>query len=256
MDDISKNNLALMYNKSYEKFTPDYLEDNFEEVKKFALENVDTLKKFFENYCEQFNFPLKNKEDVRILDLGCGIGGLSLYLAKRGFDVSSLDISSLALTILESLFNEEGVAFKTYCSDVTKKDLRLNEKFDLIIDSHLLHCLTSPLDRERYFSFVKNHLDIEGKYLLETMAYHSKIQTPVGYSFDDNYSLWQNIDKNEVEVRKILPSIELENEILNSGLKIHYLYYHSELSFNVFTDYPTYPVQYLPKTIRIGASLS
>lgn len=250
------SDLYLMYNKSYEKFTPDYLEENLAEVKRFAMENVETLRVFFESYCQQFHFPQRPKEETKILDLGAGIGGMSLYLTKRGFDVASLDISSLALTILETLLNAEGLPFKTYCSDITAENLELGEKFDLIFDSHLLHCLTRPEDRERYFTFVKKHLKQDGLFLLETMAYHSKMQIPVGHSFDEDFILWQEINAREVPVRKILPSIELENEILNSDFKIHYLYYHSELSFQVFPDYPDYPAQYLPKTIRLGAALN
>jgi len=35
----------------------------------------------------------------RVLDIGCGVGRVALYLQKRGFDVSGIDISPLAVKV-------------------------------------------------------------------------------------------------------------------------------------------------------------
>jgi hypothetical protein len=86
------------------------------------------------------------------------------------------------------------------------------------------------------------------------MAFHSGIQVPVNYRFDEDHVLWKDIQDTEIMVRKIAPSVEIEDEIKISGLQINYLYYHSELSFSAFSEYDDYPFQFLPKTIRLTAA--
>jgi hypothetical protein len=47
----------------------------------------------------------------------------------------------------------------------------------------------------------------------------------------------------------------IEEEFKKAGMKINYLFFHNELSFNVFDDYQNYPLEFLPKTIRMSVSL-
>jgi 2-polyprenyl-3-methyl-5-hydroxy-6-metoxy-1,4-benzoquinol methylase len=35
----------------------------------------------------------------RVLDIGCGAGRVALYLQKKGFDVSGIDVSPLAVKV-------------------------------------------------------------------------------------------------------------------------------------------------------------
>ena len=83
------------------------------------------------------------------------------------------------------------------------------------------------------------------------MAFHTGIQVPLEYRFDEDHILWKEINDKEIMIRKISPSLELEEELKSSGFSINYLYYHSELSFCAFSEYKDYPFQFLPKTIRL-----
>ena len=40
---------------------------------------------------------LKQKSSGKVLDLGCGQGGLALDLAQKGFEVTCVDISKVAI---------------------------------------------------------------------------------------------------------------------------------------------------------------
>jgi len=243
------------YNDTYSKYTPDWFEDsNTKAADRYLQENSQSLINYIESYCEQFQ---KSLYGLKILDLGCGFGGVSLYLSKKGAFVTGIDIASLAISGAKEI-----AVRKMNCNEIDYRvdDICSSDKnhkygdYDLIIDSHLLHCLTDDGDRKSYFDFVYNHLATEGLYLLESMVYNAAIQTPIGFHMDDHFILWQELeDKSELPVRKIVQSIDLENEIMQSGLTINYLYYHAELSFNVFSGYENYPHKYLPKTVRLSA---
>lgn len=252
------------YEKSYQKFTPDWLA-NDNEVSEYLAINSETLINYYEDYADQFNFPHKDFRDLKVLDLGCGLGGLSIYFAQKGAAVTGVDISSLAISSAQTIAANKGLEIQYLNMDVCEFHESIDQ-FDLIIDSHLLHCITENDRRNGYWSFVNRHLTKNGIILLETMCYQDQLEIPVGYSFDENYTLWQDLKitnsdyenveyaEHELPIRKLLPSIEIEKEIKSNHFNIHYLYYHAELSFDVFSEYKNYPHKHLPKTLRIAAT--
>lgn len=241
-----------IFNKAYKKYTPDYTINHLEKIKEEALQNAETLITFFEKFEEQFATSINYDS---FLDLGSGLGGLSLYFARRGFKVSSLDVSSIALSVLSEILGSENLSTKLIKGNVTQ-NLNLQDKFSLIMDSHLLHCIVERDSRQNYFNFVKNHLVPGGIFLLETMVFHNKISLPVHYSIDQDLTLYKTFEEGELPIRKILTSLEIEEELKEAGFEIFYLYYHSELSFNVCPEYENYPHEFLPKTLRVAAKLS
>jgi 2-polyprenyl-3-methyl-5-hydroxy-6-metoxy-1,4-benzoquinol methylase len=95
---------------------------------------------FFRKAHVKFNQLLGNIEGKRILDVGCGVGRLSFYLASKGADVTGIDLSN---------------NFIKHCKEMaTKLKLTLNfkemnaqlpefpeESFDIIVGSRIIHHL-------------------------------------------------------------------------------------------------------------------
>jgi tellurite methyltransferase len=60
---------------------------------------------------------LDKSKIMDVLDLGCGIGRHSLYLAGQGFSVTALDYSSIALTVLRQQMIERRVRIEIVKGD-------------------------------------------------------------------------------------------------------------------------------------------
>lgn len=71
------------------------------------------------------------------LDLACGLGGNSIYLAKAGLRVSALDISQVALDKLSDAAKTLALPIETHLVDIERSPLP-NNHFDCIVVSYFL----------------------------------------------------------------------------------------------------------------------
>jgi len=82
---------------------------------------------------------LKYKKKGKILELGCGEGGTSLGLAKKGFDVACMDISKTAISKIKEKAKKERIQINAICADL--ESYKINGKYDIIIGSGFFHFL-------------------------------------------------------------------------------------------------------------------
>ena len=84
---------------------------------------------------------LKYKKSGTVLDLGCGTGRHSLFLAKRGFKVIALDNNKEKLAELKAKAKTQGLRVSIIKADIER--YRFPRKFDIIIATMLLHFLST-----------------------------------------------------------------------------------------------------------------
>jgi 2-polyprenyl-3-methyl-5-hydroxy-6-metoxy-1,4-benzoquinol methylase len=192
----------------------------------------------------------KDWNGIKVLELGAGRGGVGLHLARLGADVTLVDFSPSAIEQAEKVFSVEGLPVKTLVADVTYPDVQLTEKYDIIVDSHLLHCLTGDPDRTSYYGLVRDHLAPHGIFVVETMVHRKKLFVPDGFMFDQNFVLWQMFGK-WTPVRKIMDSLDLEAELKSVGFNIVYFMYYAQYSFVPHKSFMEIPNEVLPAAVRL-----
>ncbi len=241
-------------NLAYAQFTPDAFEgEGLKQTLNYAQENIQTILSFIQQFEEQFQ--ITDYQGKTVLETGCGLGLLGHYFAKRGAIVTSVDVSPLAIAHAKVLAETQGLDIEYFCQDLAQENVNLG-LFDFVVDAHLLHCLADDAHRNQYLINVKNCLAPQGYFLIETMCYHPKISIPVGYCFDENNVVSKEWEDSIVAYRKIADSLTIEQELKQAELNIHYLYYHAELSFDIYPDLKNIPLVELPKTLRIATQRS
>ncbi|TDV50881.1 class I SAM-dependent methyltransferase [Actinophytocola oryzae] len=95
----------------------------------------------------------------RALDLGCGPGRNTLYLAANGFSVDGVDLSATALEWAGERAAETGADVRFRQGDAFELDL--GGPYDLIYDAGCFHHL-APHRRVSYLSLVDRYLGVGG----------------------------------------------------------------------------------------------
>ncbi len=82
----------------------------------------------------------------RALDIGCGTGRNAIYLARRGWDVTGVDLVGHAVATGRRRAAAAGVSVRLVAGDVTRlEELDLGGGYALLLDSGCYHAV--PMDR-------------------------------------------------------------------------------------------------------------
>lgn len=110
----------------------------------------------------------QRKTKGRALDIGCGTGVFSIYLAKLGYEVTGLDIVDKALDITRQSAREAGVEVEVVKADLMTWSPRA--RYDLVIDFGCLHSFGNPGERRAYRNQLLSWLGDQGDYVLRHWA--------------------------------------------------------------------------------------
>jgi cyclopropane fatty-acyl-phospholipid synthase-like methyltransferase len=98
----------------------------------------------------------------RVLDVGCGTGENTLYLAERGYQVMGVDLSPRAIAKARDKAEARGLEVNFVVHDALQLDI-LGLEFDTVIDSGLFHVFNDE-DRSRFAESVAGVLTSGGYY--------------------------------------------------------------------------------------------
>lgn len=154
----------------------EYLQ-NFELADFSLAQDFSSLKSFYQSRV-QAKYPHQT-----ILEAGCGRGEFTLWLIEQGYTVWGCD--RVAATLPQVPFIHQDLL----------KPLNTDQKFDLIIDSHLFHCLVFDQERELYLCNLKSALNPKGIIMIECLGKLQK-SNPAHYLIQENGVMWARTEKN------------------------------------------------------------
>ncbi len=98
----------------------------------------------------------------RVLDLGCGSGGLTVALAESGADCLGIDHNAQLIAEAEKMAATRGATARFLVADVIQMD-NFEETFDLVILSEVVEHLVNWSNVEALLGWCREHLANNGK---------------------------------------------------------------------------------------------
>lgn len=106
--------------------------------------------------------------ESKILEVGCGMGAESAFLAARGMNVVAMDLSEAAIENCKKLSDIYGVHVDWIAADFLTSDL-FNEEFDIITDQGCFHHMHEE-ERALYAQKVLKYLKPGGMFILRAFS--------------------------------------------------------------------------------------
>lgn len=105
----------------------------------------------------------------KALDLCCGAGTNPIYLAKKGFEVTALDVSDKAMEYAKEAASKEGVDMFLIVADFLKLPL-VSSGFNFVFDFGCFHHVDVE-DRNSFIKGVHRVLKPRGTYMMTCFSY-------------------------------------------------------------------------------------
>lgn len=163
-----------------------------------------TMRPFLERALERIGSP---QPGARALDVGCGTGPVAAVLHERGYLTTGIDVSETAVRLARQ--QVPGAQFAVQDA-LTMPGA---ECFELVVDSHCLHCIVRDEHRRAFLSTLHRLLVPGGQLIVDTMVNHR------GVRFDDPHfwldqagTLWRELpaelmsdDQKSIGERQMTP---------------------------------------------------
>ncbi len=134
-----------------------------------------------------------DRQGRRALEVGCGTGPVSCFLAAHGFTVDGIDISASAIAMAHRHADMRQLQVRFVVADICNMPPGFGP-YDLIVDGHCLHCLAHNASRQRALAAIRLLLKDAGVFIVEMMVWHDKLRIGQRYRIDDDGMLWLRID--------------------------------------------------------------
>lgn len=173
-------------------------------------EIIQTLKKILDKY-----------EKLKILDYGCGVGTISLYLASRGHNVIGLDVSKNAIKAAKT--NAKKLKLKNvkfFLADKINRN-KMKKMFDLVL---MIEVIEHVPDDKKVIKEVSSYLKKDGYLILTTPS----IEAPL-YKL----GLLKSFDEKVGHLRRYT-QLNLTQLVGNAEIKIIKFSVHESILRNFF----------------------
>lgn len=166
--------------------------------------NKDNPVPFFENIPDEnlisyFDSGILNKG--KALDIGCGNGRNSLYLAQNGWDVIGIDFSNTTIEWAIETAKASSINVDFLCQSIFEFENEL-DSFDFIYDSGCFHHI-KPHRRNQYLNIILKYLKKDGYFSMT--CFNLKGGANISdYDVYRDYSMHGGLGFTEYKLKKIL----------------------------------------------------
>ncbi len=101
------------------------------------------------------------KENIHILDIGCGAGELSVILSEHGYKVTGIDISDVAIVKARRLNEDRNTKVNFLVSDI----FQIEGKFDIILCKLVFAFIE---DKEVFLDKIKCLMNANSSFIIST----------------------------------------------------------------------------------------
>lgn len=123
------------------------------------------------------------------IDLGCGTGNESIYLATKGFTVTGVDISEKAVLAARNKAKQANVGCTFVPANIL--DIPIKQKYDFALDRACFHFL-DPNERNIYIENVSSLLNTNGTFLLIVSSDQESPKNVYQFSKEEIHKLFAN----------------------------------------------------------------
>ncbi|WFA09892.1 class I SAM-dependent methyltransferase [Tissierella sp. Yu-01] len=165
--------------------------------------------KYIEEIYKRYN--LKPKD---ILEMACGTGNLSYYLAKKRYNLVCFDLSQEMLT---KAYEKLGRFNNVKILNQNMINFNINKKFDSVISiCDSMNYITTDEELANCFKNVYNHLKPNGIFIFDINSYY-KLKNIIGNNTfiedrEDIFYTWQNYYDNNKDICEFYLTFFEENK--------------------------------------------
>ena len=147
-------------------------------------------------------FKKFNIDPSRILEMACGTGNLSYYLAKEGYDLTCFDLSS---DMLAKAYKKLRKYKNVEIMNQNMIDFNLKKTYDGIISiCDSINYITKKEDLEKTFENVWKHLEKDGIFIFDINSYY-KLKHIIGNNTfiedrEDVFYIWENFYNEKEDI--------------------------------------------------------
>lgn len=217
LEHLESNNFIKSYDDAYSR-----VRESSSNI--FTDRSVSSLLNFTSVSLKKFHhLPLN---ELNVLEAGCGWGQVTKNLSSYVKNLTAVDFSPVAMKLAQKNLREKKNV-NLQCMNIC--DLEVEDSFDAIIDSHLIHCLLLDEERKKYLKNMASSLKKNGLLVAETMISHHSLNIEDPYYIDSSGILWQRSSQvlSDRPLKRIRSAKEIESELIESGLKVIYFMAYS-----------------------------
>ncbi len=165
----------------------------------------------------------------KIIDMACGAGRHAVILARKGFEVTGVDLSEKLISIARSISAKENLNVKFILSDI--RNFLSEDKFDLVLN--LFTSFGYFESDEENFAVLKKAYDLlndKGFFILDFFNSEFLVKNLVKYS-SDKISSGEIIQERKILNNRVIKKITIvKSEQANEYEESVKIYSHNDLS--------------------------